>query len=361
VLDPSGDFFFLEMNTRLQVEHPVTELVTGLDLVELQLLVAQGGQLPAAALSPGLRGHAIEARVYAEDADYLPQTGTLSRVSWPHGVRVDSGVETGSVIGVHYDAMIAKVVAHGADRAAASALLADALDRAELHGLITNRGLLVDVLRSDGWVANHVDTGFLDRFTAPAPHPLLQRVHCLAAALAGASVRGTVFPSGWRNVRSASQWTSFAGTRIDYALSRDGLVASVDGEALAVRLWGSSPELVDLSVDGVRYRCSVHLGATTYVDSVLGHSTLLEDERFPIPGSALAAGSLTAAMPGTVLRVDVKAGDIVAAGDTLVVLEAMKMEHAVKALAGGTVTELLVTPGQQVEAGAVLAVVEEPT
>ncbi len=117
--------------------------------------------------------------------------------------------------------------------------------------------------------------------------------------------------------------------------------------------------MVDLSVDGVRYRCAVHLGRTIYVDSVLGHSALVEDERFPIPGSALAAGSLTAAMPGTVLRVDVMAGDIVAAGDTLVVLEAMKMEHAVKAVAGGTVTELLVAAGQQVEAGAVLAVVEE--
>ena len=357
VLDPSGAFFFLEMNTRLQVEHPVTELVTGLDLVELQLLVAQGHPLPPRALSPRLNGHAIEARVYAEDADYLPQTGTLTRVSWPYGVRVDSGVETGSVIGVHYDAMIAKVIAYGANRAEASTRLANALSSAELHGVVTNRGLLVDVLRSEAWSRNEVDTGFLDRFTPSLPAPLLHPVHCLAAALAGAATRRTVFPSGWRNVPSQPQWTSFDGTRVEYTQARDGLTASVAGEALAARVWGAAADLVDLSVDGVRYRCAVHLGPTTYVDSVLGHSALVEDDRYPVPGSALAAGSLTAAMPGTVLRVDVKVGDVVSSGDTLVVLEAMKMEHAVKALVAGTVSELFVTAGQQVDAGAVLAVV----
>ena len=357
VLDPSGAFFFLEMNTRLQVEHPVTELVTGLDLVELQLLVAQGHPLPPRALSPRLNGHAIEARVYAEDADYLPQTGMLTRVSWPYGVRVDSGVETGSVIGVHYDAMIAKVIAYGANRAEASTRLANALSSAELHGVVTNRGLLVDVLRSEAWSRNEVDTGFLDRFTPSPPAPLLHSVHCLAAALAGAATRRTVFPSGWRNVPSQPQWTSFDGTRVEYTQARDGLTASVAGEALAARVWGAAADLVDLSVDGVRYRCAVHLGPTTYVDSVLGHSALVEDDRYPVPGSALAAGSLTAAMPGTVLRVGVKVGDVVSSGDTLVVLEAMKMEHAVKALVAGTVSELFVTAGQQVDAGAVLAVV----
>ena len=357
VLDPSGAFFFLEMNTRLQVEHPVTELVTGLDLVELQLLVAQGHPLPPRALSPRLNGHAIEARVYAEDADYLPQTGMLTRVSWPYGVRVDSGVETGSVIGVHYDAMIAKVIAYGANRAEASTRLANALSSAELHGVVTNRGLLVDVLRSEAWSRNEVDTGFLDRFTPSPPAPLLHSVHCLAAALAGAATRRTVFPSGWRNVPSQPQWTSFDGTRVEYTQARDSLTASVAGEALAVRVWGAAADLMDLSVDGVRYRCAVHLGPTTYVDSVLGHSALVEDDRYPVPGSALAAGSLTAAMPGTVLRVGVKVGDVVSSGDTLVVLEAMKMEHAVKALVAGTVSELFVTAGQQVDAGAVLAVV----
>ncbi|MCW2500304.1 MAG: acety-l/propionyl-CoA carboxylase subunit alpha [Frankiales bacterium] len=357
VLDPGGEFFFLEMNTRLQVEHAVTELVTGLDLVALQIAVARGEALPPEALTPTLTGHAIEARLYAEDGDYLPQTGTLSLVELPDGVRVDSGVETGSVVGVHYDAMLAKVVAHGANRAEASAKLADALDRARVHGVVTNRDLLVDVLRSDAWLNNDVDTGFLDRFSRPEPAAETHRAHCLAAALAGAATRTTAFPSGWRNVPSQPQTASYDGTPVRYVHGRDGLAASVDGVELDVRLWSASPTAVDLSVGGVRRRFDVSLGDPTYVDSVLGHSALVEDPRFPLPGSALAAGSLTAPMPGTVLRVTASVGAEVRAGDVLLVLEAMKMEHAVKATVDGSVGEVLVAQGQQVEAGAVLVVV----
>ncbi len=357
VLDPSGAFFFLEMNTRLQVEHPVTELVTGLDLVALQIAVASGDPLPPAALSPSLTGHAIEARIYAEDADYLPQTGTLSLVSWPEGVRVDSGFETGSVVGVHYDAMLAKVVAHGSTRAQATARLADALSRTRLHGVVTNRALLVSVLRSPEWRDNDVDTGFLDRFTPAEPGPELHQIHCLAAALAAAAGRRGVFPSGWRNVSSQPQWVSYGGTRVDYQHTRNGLEASVDGTPLDVHLWSATSTQVDLTVGGVRRRIEVSVGEPTYIDSALGHSTLVEDPRFPIPGSALAEGSLTAPMPGTVLRVTAVVGDEVKAGDALVVLEAMKMEHAVKAVADGTVSDVLVEPGAQVDAGAVLVVV----
>jgi propionyl-CoA carboxylase alpha chain len=189
VLDPSGEFFFLEMNTRLQVEHPVTELVTGLDLVALQIAVAAGDPLPPEALSPTLTGHAIEARLYAEDAAFLPQTGTLSLFEVPasEGVRVDSGVETGSVVGVHYDAMLAKVIAHGATRAEATARLARALDGARVHGVVTNRELLVSVLRSPAWAANDVDTGFLDRHEVTPAAGL--SVHALVAALASARHR----------------------------------------------------------------------------------------------------------------------------------------------------------------------------
>jgi propionyl-CoA carboxylase alpha chain len=357
VLDPGGEFFFLEMNTRLQVEHAVTELVTGLDLVALQIAVARGEALPPEALTPTLTGHAIEARLYAEDGDYMPQTGTLSLVELPDGVRVDSGVETGSVVGVHYDAMLAKVVAHGANRAEASAKLADALDRARVHGVVTNRDLLVDVLRSDAWLNNDVDTGFLDRFSRPEPAAETHRAHCLAAALAGAATRMTAFPSGWRNVPSQPQTASYDGTPVRYVHGRDGLAATVDGVELDVRLWSASPTAVDLSVGGVRRRFDVSLGDPTYVDSVLGHSALVEDPRFPLPGSALAAGSLTAPMPGTVLRVTASVGAEVRAGDVLLVLEAMKMEHAVKATVDGSVGEVLVAQGQQVEAGAVLVVV----
>jgi acetyl/propionyl-CoA carboxylase alpha subunit len=364
VLEGSGEFFFLEMNTRLQVEHPVTELVTGLDLVALQVAVARGQVLPPEALEPTLRGHAIEARLYAEDADYLPQTGTLSLVELPDGVRVDSGVETGSVVGVHYDAMLAKVIAHGATRQEATDRLAGALARTRLHGVVTNRELLVAVLRSPQWQGDEVDTGFLERFAVPGASPETHRVHCAAAALAAAAARTGAWPSGWRNVPSQPQWTSYDGTRVDYRHGRDGVTVAVDGEPLDVRLWSVTPTLVDLSVAGVRRRVQVALGDVTYVDSALGHSALTEDPRFPVPGSALAEGSLTAPMPGTVLRVAAAAGDQVKAGDALVVLEAMKMEHAVKAVADGTVADVLVTAGAQVEAGAVLVVVnatEAPT
>ncbi len=359
VLDPNGEFFFLEMNTRLQVEHPVTEAITGLDLVALQIAVAAGDPLPAEALHPTLSGHAIEARLYAEDADFLPQTGTLSTFEIPagKGIRVDSGVESGSVVGVYYDAMLAKVIAHGATREQASARLAAALDQARVHGVVTNRDLLVGVLRSPAWLGNDVDTGFLERH-APAPLDLqTHQIHCLAAALASAAARAGAFPSGWRNVASQPQTTSFDGTVVSYQHGRSGLSASVDGSTLDVRLWSATSALVDLSVEGIRRTFAVAHGDVTYVDSVLGNSALVEDPRFPVPGSALAAGSLTAPMPGTVLRVAVQTGAEVRAGDVLVVLEAMKMEHGVKAVADGVVSEVLVAAGGQVDAGAVLVVV----
>ncbi len=357
VLDSTGAFFFLEMNTRLQVEHPVTELVTGLDLVALQLAVARGETLPPEALSPALAGHAIEARLYAEDASYLPRTGILTAFDVPGEVRVDAGVEAGSVVGVHYDAMLSKVIAHGATREQATARLADALSRARLHGVVTNRDLLVAVLRSEAWAADDVDTHFLERFPLPSLDPEVHRIHCVAGALAAAEARRGVFPSGWRNVRSQPQSVSYDGTRVTYAHGRDGVVVTVDDVPLDVVVWGAAPSYVDMSVAGVRRRYDVVLGGTTYIDSTLGHSALVEDPRFPLPGSALAAGSLVAPMPGTVTRVEVGVGDEVKAGDTLVVLEAMKMEHAVRTASDGTVTDVLVSSGQQVEPGTVLAVV----
>jgi biotin carboxyl carrier protein len=211
------------------------------------------------------------------------------------------------------------------------------------------------VLRSAAWADNEVDTGFLDRFTAPAPAVPVE--HLVAAALAGAAERSGAFPSGFRTVFSQPQSVSYDGVRVDYAFRRGGVQVSVAGEAVDVRLWAGSPSYVDLSVGGVRRRYDVALGATTHVDSSLGHSALVEDPRFPLPGSQLAAGSLVAPMPGTVIRVEVAVGDEVKAGDALVVLEAMKMEHAVRAGAEGTVGEVLVTPGAQVDQGAPLVVV----
>jgi propionyl-CoA carboxylase alpha chain len=379
VVGQDGTPAFLEMNTRLQVEHPVTELVTGLDLVRLQLLVAAGGRLPEELDDVRMSGHAIEARLYAEDPTrrFLPSTGTVHRFEIPQGegIRVDSGVESGSVVSPFYDAMLAKVVAHGASREEASARLAAALERARLHGVRTNRELLVRVLRSDAWLSGDVDTSFLDRHDpavlgAPLGDKHAVRLHGTAAALAGAAGRRAqagvlaALPSGWRNLPSATQRTSYLHGEqevdVGYALRRDGVVVEVNGTALrGVRIWSTTADQVDLEVDGVRRRYAVsRLGATTWVDSALGATTLVEQERYPEPGSGLVEGALTAPMPGTVVRVDVAPGDRVVAGQALVVLEAMKMEHAVRATGAGQVAEIGVRAGQQVDAGALLVVVE---
>jgi propionyl-CoA carboxylase alpha chain len=378
VLSPDGEPAFLEMNTRLQVEHPVTELVTGLDLVRLQLLVAMGLPLPPEVGAARLTGHAVEARLYAENPvrGFLPATGTLHRfeVASGPGVRVDSGVETGSVVGMHYDAMLAKVVAHGATREEASARLADALARARLHGVTTNRDLLVRVLRSEAWATGDVDTGFFERHDpAQLGRPLADddavRLHAAAAALAASAARRAdalpAVPAGWRNVPSAPQRTTYAvGARevaVAYAFRRSSVTLQVDGDDLgAVQVHEAHADAVDLEVDGVRRRYDVSLGGgAVFVDSELGTTELRELDRYPEPGSGLAAGSLTAPMPGTVVRVDAAKGAAVSAGAVLLVLEAMKMEHVVKAPVDGTVDEIHVTPGQQVDAGSVLVVLSE--
>ncbi|GAC1609975.1 MAG: biotin carboxylase N-terminal domain-containing protein [Mycobacteriales bacterium] len=364
VVDAHGEPAFLEMNTRLQVEHPVTELVTGLDLVRLQILVAQGQRLD---VTPTMTGHAIEARLYAEDvpAGYLPATGTVHHFEIPAGVRVDSGVETDSVVSPYYDAMLAKVIAYAPTREEACAKLASALQHAKVHGVTTNRDLLVRVLRSQAFLAGEVDTGYLDRedprvLGGPSADDEALRVHAIAAALAGSAerTRGSAMPSGWRNVPSALQTTSYDEMSVGYAFRRDQLVVEVNDRAVDVTLHALSPTLVDLEVAGVRRRIDVHrVGEAAYVDSALGATTHVEQPRFPEPGTDLAAGSLTAPMPGTVVRLAAQKGQLVTAGEVLVVLEAMKMEHAVRAPVDGTVDDVLVSAGQQVTDGAVLVIV----
>ncbi|RIV34505.1 ATP-binding protein [Micromonospora radicis] len=394
LLAPDGAFHFLEMNTRLQVEHPVTEAVTGLDLVRLQLLIAEGAPLPP--LPDAVEGHAIEVRLCAEDPahGYRPATGVLHRFAVPGvagefgplaapGVRLDSGVVRGSTVGVHYDSMLAKVVAWAPTRAEAARALAAALGRAELHGVTTNRDLLVRVLRSPEFGAARVDTGFLDRhpevFVPLLPTEEVPLV-ALAAALASAATRRACapvlagLPSGWRNVPAVPQVTRFTeagGDEIEvrYRLDRAGRLAewssspartarSVPARAPTVALVAAHPDRVVLDVDGVRRAYGVHLvGSEVFVDGPAGALRLAEVPRFPPPTAALAAGSLLAPLPGAVTRVQVEVGQRVAAGDPLLTLEAMKLEHPVYAPTDGVVTELPVVVGGQVDAGAVLAVV----
>jgi len=379
VLDRDGSFFFLEMNTRLQVEHPVTEEVTGLDLVELQLRIAEGEPLPQQVREARISGHAIEVRLYAEDvrAGFVPVTGTLHRFTIPEapGIRVDTGFRDGSVVSPHYDAMLAKVIAHGRTRADAARRLARVLEGAEIHGVTTNRDLLVAILREPGFLDGATDTGYLARHdpaalaASAAPGATTVRVHALAAALARqarhraeAPVLGTL-PSGWRNVFSAPQRVTYAAAGEQYAVAYrvhgDTVTAAVNDTPLEAHVREATPDQVDLEVDGTRRIYRVHqAGAGTYVDASDGSSALAETPRFGDPEKLAPAGSLLAPMPGLVLRVLAEPGAVVTAGQPLLVLEAMKMEQTVSAPADGVVAELRAKAGEQVSTGQVLAVLE---
>jgi acetyl/propionyl-CoA carboxylase alpha subunit len=376
----NGEFAFLEMNTRLQVEHPVTEEITGLDLVRLQLLVAQGNPLPRDALEARMSGHAIEVRLYAEDATngFLPVTGTIDRFSFPEtvGLRVDSGIETGSEVTVHYDPMLAKVIAWGETREEAAGLLATALTRATIHGSVTNRELLVRVLRHPEFLAGATDTHFLDRHDpATLGAPLVDRdeegAALLAAALAEQAERVSTrsvlssIPSGWRNNPSALNEVTFStphgDRRVGYRFdARRGLVATIDDGALdSVGLVTSDPSRIGVEIDGfLRWFRTRRNGLVHHVDGPSGYVRLVEHPRFPAGAHEDEPGSLHAPMPGKVIQVRVAEGDEVDEGDVLVVMEAMKMEHTLRAPFAGTVHSIHAAAGDQVEAEQVLAVVE---
>jgi acetyl/propionyl-CoA carboxylase alpha subunit len=376
LLAPDGRFFFLEMNTRLQVEHPVTELVTGLDLVALQIAVAEGASLPPEALNPQQRGHAIEVRLCAEDpaAGYLPQTGTLERFEFDGGphVRLDSGVETGSVVPPYYDSMLAKLVAWGPTREAAARTLAAAVAGSRIHGVVTNRRQLVQILRHPEFLAGNIDTGFLERHPcteAPAVDPAPAALAAALAVQAGHRCSARVLaavPSGWRTVPSQDQRVDLAlGEQpfaVTYRLDRRGALAhaAVDGAPMAAALDIATPEQVVLHLDGVRTLFRVHLTERhAEVDGPGGAWSFVRLPRFPLPDDAGLAGSLVAPMPGSILRVLAAVGDAVVPGQPLVVLEAMKMEHQVVAPRAGIVSALLVLPGDQVVIGQPLLVLEE--
>jgi propionyl-CoA carboxylase alpha chain len=380
----SGDkVSFLEMNTRLQVEHPVTEAVFGVDLVEQQIRIAEGqpcvpedhgrGAGPADPV-----GHAVEVRLYAEDpaAGYQPQSGRLVAFDIDHdvafgplaghGIRLDSGFAAGNEVGTHYDAMLAKVVAWGPDRAAAFRSLAGVLERARIHGVTTNRDLLVRLLRDDAVLAGDVRTDLLDDFSLAGPDRDLA-VPAAAAALALAEhdrTRRRVqsrIPVGWRNVVSQPQRTTLAGpgdqeTVVDWYGGRTGY--TLDGLSVV----SAAVDRVVLEVDGVTTPVDVLVDATdpvvrrVHLDGPGWSVSFDEVPRFVDPAEQVSAGSLLAPMPGTVITVSAESGATVEAGQVLLVLEAMKMQHAINAPTTG-VLDVEVTVGQQVSAGDVLAVV----
>ncbi|MDP9951246.1 propionyl-CoA carboxylase alpha chain [Streptomyces sp. DSM 41269] len=399
LVSAEGRPYFLEMNTRLQVEHPVTEAVFGLDLVALQLRVAEGEPLPQPE-PPQPSGHAVEARLYAEDParDWQPQTGTLLALEVPEapGLRLDAGYTGGDTIGVHYDPMLAKVIAHAPTRPEAVRLLARALERARIHGPVTNRDLLVRSLRHPDFAAARLDTGFYDRHLAglTAPGPGDPATAALAAALAAAvrrtglaaavrpgSATGAVQPGAltsagpppvrfgaWRNVPSGPQLKRYRGEpdgaehEVAYRTPRTGAPEPYD--APGVRVLAVRPDRVTLELGGVtrHFTISADPGADrVHVDTPGASYTFTALPRFTDPATHTDPGSLLAPMPGTVVRVadGLAAGAAVEAGQPLIWLEAMKMEHRILAPASGTLTALHAVPGRQVEVGALLAVVQE--
>ena len=352
LVDSGGTFCFLEMNTRLQVEHPVTEMVTGLDLVELQLLVAGGEPLPQAARQPTLTGHAIEVRLCAEDPDngYLPSSGTFRRIEFPEidGVRVDSGVASGSVVSPFYDSMIAKVIAHAPTRAGAINKLQHTLGQAQLIGPITNRSQLVDLLPKvlDDWA--EIDTGWLDR--NPRSSPAIEPAYAAAAALAWARTQRrslTQLPPGWRNNPSQLQRVRVGDHEVCYSFDRRGSVveALVDGTPVS-EAWLPALHFIETEVDD------------DLVFVSRGRYRFVVPQRYSLPDDAGRTGSTVAPMPGSILRVLVEIGDEVAAGQPLLAMEAMKMEHQVVSPVAGVVVEVFVRAGQQVDSGQPLVKIE---
>ena len=378
-----GTFWFLETNTRLQVEHPVTECVTGLDLVAEQLRVAAGERLPSAPPAPS--GAAIEVRLYAEDpaAGWRPRSGTVRRFAVPAadvefdllprpGVRLDAGVVDGSVIGISYDPMLAKVIAWAPTRAEAAARLAAALAGARVHGLVTNRDLLVRTLRHPEFLAGAHRHRLLRPRGARLPRrspgrPRRARARRARGSAGRCGRAGAATPGCWascragggtsRHSRSGSRSRS-GTTRSRSATGTHGTGVVVDGRDDVVVL-SATPDEVVLEVAGVEQRLAVVLdGDTVDVDGDGWSVSLRALPRHPDAAAVVAEGSLVAPMPGTVAAVHVAAGEKVAAGQALLVLEAMKMQHPVVAPAAGVVGSLDVVVGAQVEAGAVLAVIE---
>lgn len=368
-----GEFFFLEMNTRLQVEHPVTEELTGVDLVRWQIKVAQGDELDEEILDPARVGHAIEVRLYAEDpaTGFLPVSGRIDRFQFDDlvGVRVESAVESGTEISSFYDPMIAKVIAWGETRDEAASLLARALQTARIHGPINNRDLLVRILRHPEFLQGRTDTGFLDRNSpaelgAPLPDSDEMGLAAIAATVAaGADRSRALLPAlapAWRNNPSQLQtsiyWVGGERRVVGY---RDG-VASIDGQTVdALRVLSSSSDRVGLATsDHFRWFAINRVGSTVHVDGPSGYSRLVEEPPFPTAVTEDESGSLHAPMPGKVIKVLISSGDPVVDGQVVLVMEAMKMEHSLRAPHSGVVREVRVSAGDQVEAGATLIVVD---
>lgn len=357
-------FWFMEMNTRLQVEHPVTEAITGVDLVEWQLRVAAGEGLPKRQDELTINGHAFEARLYAEDVPkgFLPATGHLSHLVFPKGARADSGVRPGDDISPFYDPMIAKVIVHGASRSTALRQLDAALSATEVAGTVTNLSFLGALARHKGFAAGDVDTGLIARdltSLVAQPEPG-DGVLGLAALIADGLDQGGDWQTGFALWRPLARDLRLSAGEVHYdlrmrVLAADHATFQLDGRSFEMRR-GSAGWQVDgrsLDASGVRHGNVV---------TIFGENTFSFDIPAPLERTSAAAGlenGVVAPMPGLVKRIAVKSGEAVEAGAPLAVLEAMKMEHVLTAPRDGLVGEVLVAEGAQVEAGAPLILLVE--
>ena len=372
--DETGKFWFLEMNTRLQVEHPVTEEVTGIDIVEQQLLIAGNQELNITQQDVIWDGHAIEARIYAEDPEnnFLPSTGKLiaNQIKPKAGIRWDSGVEAGMLIGTDFDPLLAKVIAHGSTRLDAARKLASELENTHFGGFVTNVEFLANVLRHKEFIQGNTTTGFIDEFS-PSRSLVLeddqQRFVAITAALwlQGLNRSQAVvlenMPSGWNNARLPDQRIVFEMDdrllEIHYKRNRDGSFTVDNLQQAIVHHWCESE--VDIEIDGVRTLSSVTMEGDQLLVQCLGGNKLLNIQpRFVSSQEQEQQGSLVSPMPGKVVELHVKKGDRVKAGDNLLMIEAMKMNHNVKANEDGIIAELFVQENDQLDYGAVLMIIE---
>ena len=372
--DKTGEFWFLEVNTRLQVEHPVTEEVTGKDLVYEQLRIARGEELGYSQDDITWKGSSIEARLYAEDPsnDFLPATGTLIAYESDTNIdaRWDTGIEQGSVVGTDFDPMLAKVITKGKTRVDAANKLALALESLHIGGVTTNRDFLVASLRSEDFLKGKTTSDFIEKSNPQRAVVLKGSALENATSAAALWIQGQnrenanilkEIPTGWRNSRLPRQKMTLSyldnEVEVTYKSNRDGSFAVNEETTAKVIDW--TPSGIDIEINSSRFYSKI----TQADDNIVVHGPWGDAlfkilPRFTLPGSEIQAGGLIAPMPGKVIDLKVKVGSKVKKGDTLVILEAMKMEHQVKASEDGKVTKVLIKKDDQLENGALLMVVD---
>ena len=372
--DKSGEFWFLEVNTRLQVEHPVTEEVTGIDLVAEQIKIARGEELQYLQEDIEWTGSSIEARLYAENPnnDFLPETGKMFAYEQAENdfmTRWDSGVHKDSVIGTNFDPMLAKVISYGETREDAARVLAKSLEDSHIGGVITNKDFLIATLRSDEFLKGNTTTDFIERVKPPRVKNLSNDELNLAltAAAMWKQMRNRIssdiapyIPSGWTNGRLPNPNITFVldGEEIfvEYKLINKNKFLVFNSEVEVVNI---DDKYIDLVFDGVRVKSRISEDAEFILVHIPSGDVSFEVKpRFSMPGLEVQAGGLVAPMPGKVVDLKVKKGSKVKSGETLVILEAMKMEHSIKASEDGVISDIFIKENDQVENGAVLMVVD---